>query len=177
MQFFSAPPKGKQRVSLLVCLEHPLSRGSVHVTSSDPTKAPRIDTGYFRNPVDAKIMAEGIKWMDKVAARPILKKSLGERIQPPQNASIETEEERVEFVRNHISTQYHLIGTCAMGEVVDDKLKVKGVNNLRVIDASIFPGHVSGNIMSTTYAVAEKGADLVKADDGRYLAKVDSGKA
>lgn len=51
-------------------------------------------------------MAEGIKWMDKVAARPVLNKSLGERIQPPQDASIETEEERIEFVKNHISTQY-----------------------------------------------------------------------
>jgi len=119
-------------------------------------------------------MAEGIKWMDKVANRDVLKKSLGERILPPEKTSIETEEERVEYVRNHISTQYHLIGTCTMGEVVDDKLKVKGVDQLRVIDASVFPGHVSGNIMATTYAVAEKGADLVKADDGRYLAKVDS---
>jgi len=122
-------------------------------------------------------MAEGIAWMDKVASRPILKKSLGERIQPPQDASIETEEERVEFVKNHISTQYHLIGSCSMGEVVDDRLRVKGVQNLRVIDASVFPGHVSGNIMSTTYAVAEKGADIVKADDGRYLTKVDSVQA
>lgn len=78
------------------------------------TSPTQIDTGYFRNPADAKIMAEGIKWMDKVAARPVLKKSLGERVQPPQDASIETEEERVEFVKNHISTQYHLIGTvCA----------------------------------------------------------------
>lgn len=63
---------------------------------------------------------------------------------------------------------------CAMGEVVDDRLKVKGVEGLRVVDASVFPGHVSGNIMATTYAVAEKGADLIKEDDGRYLAKVDS---
>lgn len=146
----------------------------MHITSSDPNKPPRIDPGYFRNPADAKILAEGIKWVDKVARQPILAKSLGERIQPPAKASIEKEEERVEFVKNHISTQYHLIGTCTLGEVVDEKLKVRGVNGLRVIDASVFPGHVSGNIMSTTYAVAEKGADLVKADDERFLAKVDS---
>ena len=194
VQFFAAPPEGKNRVSMLVCLEHPLSRGSIHITSSDPTEAPRIDPGYFRNGTDAKIMAEGIKWMDKVCQQPVIKKSLGERILPPESASIKvrlprpscrfehmltvgvkSEEERVEFVRNHISTQYHLIGTCTMGEVVDDKLKVKGVNNLRVIDASVFPSHVSGNIMASTYAVAEKGADIVKKDDGRYLVKVDSG--
>ena len=83
--------------------------------------------------------------MDQVAARPVLAKSLGERVQPPADASIETEQERIDFVKNHISTQYHLIGTCTMGEVVDDNLKVKGAKNLRVIDASIFPGHVSGN--------------------------------
>jgi choline dehydrogenase-like flavoprotein len=172
--FFSAPPEGKTRASLLVCLEHPLSRGSIHITSSDPTQYPRIDPGYLRNGADAKILAEGIKWMDKVANQPVLKESLGDRILPPQGASIETEEERVEYVRNHISTQYHLIGTCTMGEVVDDKLKVKGVENLRVIDASVFPTHVSGNIMATAYAVGEKGADLIKVDDGRFLMKVDS---
>lgn len=108
--------------------------------------------------------------MDKVANRPILAKSLGQRVQPPANASIEKEEDRVEFVKNHISTQYHLIGTCTLGEVVDEKLKVKGVNGLRVVDASIFPGHVSGNIMASVYSVAEKGADLVKADDERFRA-------
>ncbi|KAM0718028.1 hypothetical protein Q7P37_006360 [Cladosporium fusiforme] len=175
--FFSPPPEGKNRVSLLVCLEHPLSRGSVHVTSADPFEKPRIDTGYLKHPVDAKILAEGIKWMDKVASQPVLAKSLGDRILPPQHEKIETEEQRTNYVRNHISTQYHLIGTCAMGEVLDQKLCVKGVKNLRVVDASIFPGHVSGNIMATTYAVAEKGADLIKKDDGRFLTKVDSGKA
>lgn len=174
IKFFSPPPEGKTRISLLVCLEHPLSRGSVHITSSDPTQHPRIDPGYLNNGADAKILAEGIKWMDKIANQPVLKQSLGERILPPQDASIKTEEERVEYVRNHISTQYHLIGTCTMGEVVDDKLKVRGVDNLRVIDASVFPTHVSGNIMATAYAVGEKGADLVKADDGRFLMKVDS---
>lgn len=112
--------------------------------------------------------------MEKVSNHETLKKNLGERLLPPQNMSLETEEARLKYVSGHISTQYHLIGTCTMGEVVDDKLKVKGVNRLRVIDASVFPGHVSGNIMATTYAVAEKGADLLKADDGRFLAKVDS---
>jgi len=177
IKFFSPPPEGKTRISLLVCLEHPLSRGTVHIKSSDPTQHPRIDPGYLRNPADAKILAEGIKWMDKIANQPVLKKSLGERILPPRKASIETEDERVEYVRNHISTQYHLIGTCTMGEVVDDRLRVKGVNGLRVIDASVFPGHVSGNIMASTYAVGEKGADIIKEDDGRYQAKADLGTA
>lgn len=106
----------------------------------------------------------------------MLAQSLGERVLPPPGQGLGSEEERVEYVRNHISTQYHLIGTCTMGEgeVVDERLRVHGVRGLRVIDASVFPSHVSGNIMATTYAVAEKGADLLKEDDGRYLMKVDS---
>jgi choline dehydrogenase-like flavoprotein len=78
--------------------------------------------------------------------------------------SLETEEDRIKALREHISTQYHLIGTASMGEVVDERLRVKGVKGLRVVDASVFPAHVSGNIMSTAYAVAEKGTDLIKED-------------
>lgn len=163
-KFLGPPPKGKNRVALLICLEHPLSRGSIHIASSDPRKAPQIDPGYFRNGADAKILAAGLKWLDEVTKTPILKKSLGERVQPAPSVSLETETDRIAVLRDHISTQYHLIGTASMGEVVDDRLLVKGVKGLRVIDASVFPGHVSGNIMSTTYAVAEKGVDLVKED-------------
>ena len=120
--------------------------------------------------------------MDQVAKHPALAKQMSRRELPPDNHSLDSEEARVEYVKNHISTQYHLIGTAAMGEVVDDRLKVKGVSNLRVVDASIFPGHVSGvstpivhiyltltevqNIMSTTYAVGEKGSDMIKEDHG-----------
>lgn len=193
--FFGAPPKGKQQLSLLMCLEHPLSRGTVHITSSDPMAAPEIDPGYFRNEIDAKILAAGVsitfliewlglllipsfynfpfnklidnlqmKWMDKVSKHPLMAAALAERELPPQDSQFDSEEARIEYVKNHISTQYHLIGTAALGQVVDTKLKVKGVDGLRVVDASIFPGHVSGNIMSSTYAVAEKGADIIKAD-------------
>lgn len=163
-QFFSAPPEGVQQISLLMCLEHPLSRGTVHITSSDPLAAPRIDPGYFRNEIDAKILAAGMKWMDQVAKHPAMAKSLARRELPPDNASLDSEQERIEYVKNHISTQYHLMGTCALGEATDNELRLKGVKGLRVVDASVFPMHVSGNIMATTYAVAEKGADLIKAD-------------
>jgi choline dehydrogenase-like flavoprotein len=85
---------------------------------------PSIDTGYLKHPVDAKILAEGIKWMDKVASRPVLATSLGERILPPQGKSIESEEERMDYVRGHISTQYHLIGTYVIPHFhVDDELR------------------------------------------------------
>jgi len=136
----------------------------VHIKTSDPLAAPEIDPGYFRNEVDAKILAAGIKWMDQVARHPLIAKNLAERELPPEGKNLDSEEARVEYVKNHVSTQYHLIGTCALGEVVDNDLRVKGVKGLRVVDASVFPGHVSGNIMASTYAVAEKGADLIKKD-------------
>lgn len=101
-KFFAVPPEGKCRLSLFICLEHPLSRGTVHIESSDPTKQPRIDPGYFRQAADAKILAAGVDWLNKVSQRPILKEQLGERLLPPEGASLETEEERIEYVRNHI---------------------------------------------------------------------------
>lgn len=151
-------PKGKNHVSILICLEHPFSRGTVHVASSDPTRPPTIDPGYYRNEVDAKILAAGWRWLDKVTKTPSLKKCLGRRIQPKPHVNLESEQERINVLKDHTTTQYHIIGTAALGEVVDDCLRVKGVDGLRVIDASVFPGHISGNIMATTYAVAEKGA-------------------
>ena len=69
-----------------------------------------------------------------------------------------------ECVRDIIMSEYHVCGSVAMGEAVDTKLKVNGTKNIRVVDASIFPNHVSGNIVSSVYAVAEKAADLIKED-------------
>jgi len=84
-------------------------------------------------------MAAGIDWLRKVADQPVLADQLDTRLLPKEGASLETEEERLEYVRNHISTQYHICGSAAMGEVVDDHLRVKGTRGLRVIDASVFP--------------------------------------
>lgn len=69
-----------------------------------------------------------------------------------------------EFVRENCSGEYHAMGTCAMSQVVDERLRVKGVKGLRVVDASIFPNNISGNILASVYAVAEKGAELIKED-------------
>ena len=172
-QFFGPSPEGKHQVSLLMCLEHPLSRGSVHIKSADPLQAPAIDPGYFRNEVDAKILAAGIDWLDRVSQHPTFAQYVEQRdLPPPESSILELEEGRIEYLRNHISTQYHIVGTCAMGEALDDRLLVRGTKNIRVIDASVFPTHISGNTLATTYAVAEKGAALVKED--RFPPSVDS---
>jgi choline dehydrogenase-like flavoprotein len=67
-------------------------------------------------------------------------------------------------VEEAIISEYHVCGSVALGDALDSRLRVKGAQNLRVVDASAFPGNVSGNIMSTVYALAEKGADMIKED-------------
>jgi choline dehydrogenase-like flavoprotein len=69
-----------------------------------------------------------------------------------------------EFVRENCIGEYHALGTCSISEVVDERLRVKGVKGLRVVDASVFPNNLSGNILASVYAVAEKGAELIKED-------------
>lgn len=89
---------------------------------------------------------------------------IGKRILPAENVNLASVEQSRKAVKETILGQYHLCGSCAMGHTLDSKLRVKGVRNLRVADASVFPGNVSGNIQGPVYAVAKKAADLIKAD-------------
>lgn len=119
------------------------------------------------------VLAAGMRFLDKVANSKALEGKLGRRATPRPELDLQKTEDAQEAVRDWVSGEYHPCGSCAMGDVVDSKLKVKGVDGLRVVDASVFPNHVSGNIVSSVYAVAEKAADIVKADyDHAPLAKV-----
>ena len=141
------PPAPDQAMGVLaaMCLQYPLSRGTVHIKSSDPTEHPALDPGFMSHPADATVLAAGLKMLDKAS--------------------------KTEHLADKLS-EYHPIGSCAMGDCVDTHLRVNGTRNLRVADASIFPNHVSGNIVSSVYAVAEKAADIIKADwDYAALAK------
>lgn len=154
--------------TLLGVLEHPLSRGSIHIKSSDPQVYPTIDPEYLSNPLDLKILGKIALHIQTVAStKPLssLLKAEGTVYQPgyqkltPSNVD--------EWVRKSIQSEYHPVGTCAMmpkekGGVVDPKLRVYGTKNLRVVDASIFPMLSSANIQSLVYAVAERAADWIK---------------
>ena len=162
-------------VTLGVCSTRSFSRGRVHITSSDSTVYPSIDPAYFVHPLDVDLMARGllhaltfteVEPLKSVLRRepdgtPVIAKTTVGGILP------KTLEEAKGFVHGNTVTEYHPIGTCAMlpkekGGVVDHELRVYGTSNVRVVDASIFPLHVQGNIVSLVYAVAEKGADLIK---------------
>lgn len=151
-------------------LTHPLSRGSTHIQSPDVNVAPIMDPRYLSHPADLAILAEGIKHVDSKMTNA---KPFADLLKGGSNATkmptFETfsHEKAEDHVQEHLSTQWHILGTCSMlpeedGGVVDPTLKVYGTANLRVVDASIIPLEVQGNIQTAVYALAEKGADLVK---------------
>jgi choline dehydrogenase len=132
--------------------------------SSDPLGAPRIDAGYFSEPADLKVVMQGVRAVLEIADHQPLKANLGALRLPdsvPDDAAL------TEHIRRWSQTQYHAVGTCAMGidedSVVDPELQVRGVDNLRVIDASVMPSIIGGNTNATTIMIGEKGADLVRA--------------
>jgi choline dehydrogenase len=148
----------------LVTGTRPRSRGRLTLRSSDPLGAPRIDAGYFSEPADLKVVMQGVRAALEIADHQPLKANLGALRLPdsvPDDAAL------TEHIRRWSQTQYHAVGTCAMGvdedSVVDPELQVRGVDNLRVIDASVMPSIIGGNTNATTIMIGEKGADLVQA--------------
>ncbi|CAK4013685.1 alcohol oxidase [Lecanosticta acicola] len=163
---FPAPddPNAPYAISAAMCLQYPLSRGSVHIKSSDPHVHPRVDPAYLKHEADVGVLAAGLKMLGKVEESSHMKKNITKRLFPPANADMTSTEQMKECVRDICMSEYHVCGSVAMGEAVDTKLRVLGTKNVRCVDASIFPSHVSGNIVSSVYCAAEKAADLIKED-------------
>lgn len=109
-------------------------------------------------------MAAGLKFIDALANAPAIRDKLGKRLHPAPEFDLTKTEDCKKAVMTWFMSEYHVCGSVAMGDAVDSRLRVKGAKNLRVADASIFPGNVSGNIMSSVYMVGEKAADLIKED-------------
>jgi choline dehydrogenase-like flavoprotein len=164
--------KPENYIAMLPQLAHPLSLGHVHITSTEPDTHPTIQPNFCGHPLDAEIMGRHmlqVETLAKTAPLSDLLKPGGKRL--PEGHDALTLENAIELVRASGMSNYHPSGTCAMkpremGGVIDSRLKVYGTKNLRVCDASIFPIMVRGNIQSTVYAVAEKGADILKEDLG-----------
>jgi choline dehydrogenase-like flavoprotein len=163
-KLISGPPGDKPCYATIVSNMYPLSRGSVHVVSSDPLAAPEIDPGFHTHPADAQVLAAGVRLADRVFKSVQLEGKVGKRVDPPPEVDLDDENAARQFVRDRIVSYHHALGTCAMGQVVDERLRVKGVRGLRMVDASVLPMQVSAAIMPAVYAAAEKGADLIKED-------------
>ncbi|CAG8885924.1 unnamed protein product [Penicillium egyptiacum] len=151
-------------LTFALCLQYPVSRGSIHIESADPTKPPIINPNYAGHPADVSLLAAFLRWCDKVTESEHVKSSFLRRAHPEPNINLQDMEAAREAVHDVVAGEYHISGSVAMGDALDSRLRVKGVEGLRVVDASVFPNNVSGNIASSVYAVAEKAADLIRED-------------
>ena len=149
-----------------VCLLRPLSRGSVRIGGPDPHAAPLIDPNFLAERDDVVRLVRGFKLMRRILAQPALASHGGR--ERPLSAQATTDAQIEAFIRDHADTIYHPVGTCRMGlgplDVVDARLRVRGIAGLRVVDASIMPRIVSGNTNAPVIMIAEKAADLIRAD-------------
>ncbi|KAL6689946.1 alcohol oxidase [Trichoderma pleuroticola] len=164
-------------LGMVAVVTHPFSRGSIHITSTDPQVAPSIDPNYLDHPVDFELMVQGVLFMQKLfETKPLAdyirdrEDGNGKKIQDSFKIPTRIDREIAEkLVRAATITSWHPVGTCAMlprekGGVVNPQLKVYGVDKLRIVDASIMPVLVRGNTASAVYAIGEKAAEVIKEE-------------
>lgn len=159
---------GKGFFSLLAIVMHPLSRGNIHIDTSNPSGKPVINPNYLSNEHDLEAVTQAIKYCRKIATTEPMR-SIWESEYEPGLDNVQTDEQWKDYVRRTALSIYHPVGTCSMlpkedGGVVDSRLKVYGVDNLRVVDASIMPLLISAHIQTAVYGIAEVAADLIIAD-------------
>jgi choline dehydrogenase len=142
---------------------HPRSRGRLAIRSSDPFAAPLIEPRYLSSQVDRQVMVEGVKILREIHRQPAFRDQWDNEVLP--GAAAVSDEDILRFVREHGGTVFHPCGTCCMGAddtaVVDPHLRVRGIEALRVIDASTMPTITSANTNAASIMIAEKGAALV----------------
>jgi choline dehydrogenase len=136
-------------------------------TSADPARAPEIDPRYFSDEGgdDLRVLSEGLHIAQRIAGSKVLDRSRGRAL--IGNCDAKTDDGRRDAVKRGANTLFHPVGTCKMGSdpmaVVDAKLRVRGVEALRVVDASIMPEIVGGNTNAPVIMIAEKAADMIRA--------------
>ncbi|KAM7189337.1 hypothetical protein V8F33_010116 [Rhypophila sp. PSN 637] len=176
---FSSPASGTKYGSLLQILQYPFSRGSIHIT---PERKISINPGYYSGPLgslDVEITLHAYRLAEKICSTPPLSGIIRKQVSPSIEDSKDDDKLR-EWIKQVMVTDWHPVGTCAMvgsrdgtkeenkvgGGVVDERLRVYGAKNLRVVDASIMPIQISAHLQATVYAIAEKAAELILEDHG-----------
>jgi choline dehydrogenase-like flavoprotein len=158
------PGHGKSYATLLAGVMHPFARGSVHIVDASPSSAPAIDPRYLSNAFDLEATKQAAKYLRQMGTSSPFKDLCVAEFDPGSRTQSDAEWEA--YVRENVSTFYHPLGTCAMlpeadGGVVDGELRVYGVRNLRVVDASVIPIMISANIQTAVYGVAERAAEII----------------
>ncbi|MGD9868480.1 MAG: GMC family oxidoreductase [Hyphomicrobiales bacterium] len=153
-------------ITASVCNLRPESRGTVHITGPDPNAHPAISPNYLSAPGDRLVAADAIRLTRRILAARAMAKYSPEEYLP--GAHIASDEDLAREAGNIATTIFHPVGTCKMGSdplaVVDDRLRLHGVEGLRVIDASVMPTITSGNTNAPTMMIAEKGAAMILED-------------
>jgi len=149
-----------------VCQLRPDSRGFVRIKSRDPAEPPAIQPRYLSARTDCDCVVDGMKLLRRVMNQPVMRRYIAEEHSPGEQCA--SDADLLAFARQTGTTVYHPTSTCRMGSdpnaVVDERLRVRGVEHLRVIDASIMPTVVSGNTNAAAVMIGEKGADMVLQD-------------
>jgi len=145
----------------------PTSRGEINIISKDTRDNPKIKMNYLSTQEDRKVTADGLKLIRKIVMETnTFKKYSPEELRP--GIGIKDDEALVKAASNYAQTIFHPVGTCKMGKdensVVDDRLRLYGIQNLRVVDASIMPNITSGNTNAPTIMIAEKASDMIIED-------------
>jgi choline dehydrogenase len=155
-------PHGFQATVMLL---RPQSVGSLKLKSKDPKQAPAIQFNYLQSDKDVSGLKDGIKRLRNIFQQPAFEPYLGDEVAPGDNAQDDHALE--DFIRTHVTSTHHPACTCHMGSdagsVVDQSGLVRGVSNLRIVDASIFPNVTSGNINAPIIMAAEKISDVILA--------------
>jgi choline dehydrogenase len=156
----------KPGLTASVCHLQPRSRGEIKLSSTDPLARPAIHANYFEDPVDQQAMVAGLRWIRRIFSSQPMADIVVNETAP--GVDLKTAEELIEFVRGNAQSMYHPVGTCKMGQdsmaVVDENLKVRGIDGLRVADASIMPTITSGNTNAPVIMIGEKVADMIQQE-------------
>jgi choline dehydrogenase len=160
---FGDPLHSFPAITPSVCNLRPASRGSVRIKSRDAAVYPEIRLNYLSDEADRRVAVDAMRFTRRIMSAKALAKYQPDEYRP--GARIVTDEDLAKAAGELGTTIFHPVGTCKMGNdpmaVVDDELRVHGVERLRVIDASIFPRITAGNTNAPTYAIAEKGARAI----------------
>jgi choline dehydrogenase len=149
-----------------VCQLRPESRGYVRIKSANPAEPPAIQPRYLTSQFDRDTLMIGMRQLQGIMRQPAMRRYVAEEYKPA--SSVTSDDELMAYARATSTTVFHPTSTCRMGSdpaaVVDERLRVRGIERLRVVDASIMPALVSGNTNAATVMIAEKGSDMILAD-------------
>lgn len=158
-----APEPG---VTITLYQLRPESLGSIHIKSANPKDHPAIRFNFLDNKIDRRCLLDGVKMVREIMHTSAMDSFRGEEVAP--GVEKQTDDEVLQWIRDTADTAYHPISTCRMGpdpmSVVDERLKVRGIEGLRVADASIMPTMVSGNTNAASIMIGEKASDLIRED-------------